>query len=116
MRARSRRCVSRRVRRRYSSVLPGHSVVMRPSRVWYQLLQPPVVHTVRGSRCASSALKRACASAVGDNQAWLASRRIASSMKASCDSMMNTIELWPRPVFGPITVNRLGNPATMVPR
>src|ERR1044072_4909160 len=30
--------------------------------------------------------------------------------------MMKTIELWPRPVFGPTSTNRFGKPATVVPR
>ena len=29
---------------------------------------------------------------------------------------MNTIELWPRPVFGPISMKKFGNPAIAVPR
>lgn len=29
---------------------------------------------------------------------------------------MNTIELWPSPVFRPTIRNRFGNPATVVPR
>ena len=33
-----------------------------------------------------------------------------------CDSIMKTIEVWPRPVFGPDERKRFGKPATVVPR
>jgi hypothetical protein len=33
----------------------------------------------------------------------------------TCDSIMNTIEVWPSPAFGPTSMNRSGNPATLVP-
>ena len=34
--------------------------------------------------------------------------RRASSTYSICDSIMNTIELWPRPVLGPTMKNRFG--------
>ena len=40
----------------------------------------------------------------------------APVMYGYCDSIMNTIDVWPTPVFGPVTRNRLGKPATVVPR
>jgi hypothetical protein len=40
----------------------------------------------------------------------------APRMYSNCDSSMNTIELWPRLVFGPYSMNRLGNPDTASPR
>lgn len=39
-----------RVARRNSAVLPGQTVVLRPLESRYQLVQPPVFHTVRRIR------------------------------------------------------------------
>ena len=53
----------------------GHSVVLRPWESRYQLLQPPVVHTVRAIRFWRLRLNEAVASLVGST-APVASRRI----------------------------------------
>ena len=53
----------RRVARRYSRVEAGQLVDATPSASWYQLVQPPIDHTVRASRAVHRAVYARCSSA-----------------------------------------------------
>ena len=62
---------------------------------------------------ASCASGRGASAAAPRGRAGTAARR---STCANCASIMRTTELWPSPVLGPSSRNRLGKPATVVPR
>ena len=105
--------------RRNCHVNPGHSVVFLPvfgSR--YQLTQPPADQIAFDSRFWMPSLKRRCTSRRTSIVATLCARidLSASTMYATCDSIMNTIDEWPSPVFGPTTMKKFGKPDTVVPR
>ncbi len=76
----------------------------------YQLRQPPAVHTLPLVPRSTSARKRSCASARGSIADRPVCRRhsSASIRYSTWASIINSTELWPRPVFGPSRKNRFG--------
>src|SRR5262249_61107964 len=100
----------RRVARRNRSVEPGHSVVLRPAALRYQLTQPPVAQTEDAIRASMPADQRSSA----PGRASRAAAPVRSStareprMKRCWDAMMWLMELWPGPVMGPYDRHELG--------
>ncbi len=97
----------------------GHSVVFRPLESRYQLEQPPWVQTVPFIACWMSAFQRSCTSGRTSTAVRAAAAQVLEALDdvaRTWASTITTTEVCPSPVFGPSRKNRLGKPATAVPR
>ncbi|MNG20874.1 hypothetical protein D3C84_1051710 [compost metagenome] len=90
---------------------------MRPFGSRYQLRQP-LLHIVRAWRACRAWSNACCAWTLTSTLHSLSRRRRAMAWRVKCTwaSIMKIIELWPRPVFGPVSMKKLGKPAQAMPR
>ena len=96
--------------------MDGHSTVLRPWSSRYQLRQPPLFQTVGASRRCRSAFQASCTSRRGSNAPRPRVARTSPARYRACASANSSTEVWPWPVFGPISTTRFGKPATVTPR
>jgi hypothetical protein len=90
---------------------------LTPSVSRYQLVQPPSLHTARPRRRWIRSLKRRSTDAL-TSIVFAFCRASSRKQLITCwtwVSIMKMTELCPRPVFGPSSRKKFGNPATVTP-
>jgi hypothetical protein len=79
-------------------------------------VQPPANTVLCVRACTQSSNAAAASGRTSTQAAPCCSCWTACTTQATWLSIMNRIELWPRLVFGPYRVQKLGKPGTAVPR